>query len=429
MKYLIHAILLYFIYIPALLAQNIVVLSDTANELTLQTTTKYIFGDNDSLIDARNIAQYQAKRLAAERAGSYIHAEKIIENDMIKSNTISTVSSALLSLEITDESMRILPGSKTELTLSCKITIDKKSLFKKLDSLKGSSEKQKRIAVLEKENGQLLLQLEQLNDELHQTSKTKNTTLTNERDVVLKKLTSNEQTILKTFKAGDLLKLANKGSDAYKLAENDINQNVFEYIKKETTITLGEPLVSENVNGSYNVQLAVSWKIDWYKMLQTLEKYFRVSRVDPVLASIIPLADKNTNRITVSGYNNKNTNNQPYLEKLFRYYSKQYAYIEVSVGPYTRKRMIMGSKQAVSKDVATEIDGTQAIRWTSTYMTKRNDVTNKLIFSNLSKKDLASIDEITSKVIFKDKVPLYLISGKPYRANYLQGKKREKDWQ
>ena len=40
-------------------------------------------------------------------------------------------------------------------------------------------------------------------------------------------------------------------------------------------------------------------------------------------------------------------------------------------------------------------------------------------FLRIPKEDLASIDEITSKVIFKEKVPFYRFNGKPDRENYL----------
>lgn len=389
MKVLPPIILLFMFYLPTLQAQEIIVVDDNKNHLTLQVTTNYMLGDNDSLIDARTIALQQSKQKLAEKAGSYIHAEKVIENNRIKTDTISTISTALMSVDITDESISVISGNKTQLTLTTTAKIDKQSLYKKLVSLKDSKEKQQRIKTLEQENQALLKKLNNLNTTLRDAGNLpgqnqKNLNLINQRNEVIFKINKNESSIRKTFEPGTLLSIANKYNNAFESAKEDINTNVFNYIKNNTHIRLGDPNVIDNNNGTYDILYPIYWEIDAARIREVLQKHFNI---------------ENNGDLNVIRNMNVNTKEKPFSEKLFDFYNNKYVYIEITTGNYTNNRMIMGSTYAMFNEYTFQNSNAQYFR-SSNRPSRDND---DILIKNVLKKDLPSMETIKAKVIISNK--------------------------
>ncbi len=389
MKVLPPIILLFMFYLPTLQAQEIIVVDDNKNHLTLQVTTNYMLGDNDSLIDARTIALQQSKQKLAEKAGSYIHAEKVIENNRIKTDTISTISTALMSVDITDESISVISGNKTQLTLTTTAKIDKQSLYKKLVSLKDSKEKQQRIKTLEQENQALLKKLNNLNTTLRDAGSLagqnqKNLNLINQRNEVIFKINKNESSIRKTFEPGTLLSIANKYNNAFESAKEDINTNVFNYIKNNTHIRLGDPNVIDNNNGTYDILYPIYWEIDAARIREVLQKHFNI---------------ENNGDLNVIRNMNVNTKEKPFSEKLFDFYNNKYVYIEITTGNYTNNRMIMGSTYAMFNEYTFQNSNAQYFR-SSNRPSRDND---DILIKNVLKKDLPSMETIKAKVIISNK--------------------------
>ena len=73
-------------------------LSSNDKEVVIQVKSDYVMGDGDTRIDAKNIALQQAKNLASEYAGTYVKSELVIENDAMKKEQISTITTALMSV-------------------------------------------------------------------------------------------------------------------------------------------------------------------------------------------------------------------------------------------------------------------------------------------------------------------------------------------
>lgn len=389
MKILTQIILLFLFYHPTLQAQDIRVIDDNKNYLTLQTTTQYVLSDNDSLIDARAIALQQSKRKLAEKAGSYIHAEKVVENNKIKSDTISTISTALMSVEISNESIQVVPGNKTQLTLTTTAKIDKQSLYKKLGSLKASKEKQLKISSLEKNNKALIKKLNDLNAKLRSGTYSlgknqEKVNLINQRNDVMFRINKNESSIRKTFEPGTLLLIANKHNDAFQSDKKDIKSNVFEYIQNNTYIRLGDPEVVDNSNGTYNILYPIYWEINREPIREELLKHFYI---------------ENKGNINVIRNSNLNTKDMPFREKLFDFYNNKYIYIEISTGKYTDKRMIMGSTYVMFNEYTLHDNNSQFLR-SSNRPSREND---DILIKNVSKTDLSSMETINAKVIISDK--------------------------
>jgi cell division protein FtsB len=389
MKVLPPIILLFMFYLPTLQAQEIIVVDDNKNHLTLQVTTNYMLGDNDSLIDARTIALQQSKQKLAEKAGSYIHAEKVIENNRIKTDTISTISTALMSVDITDESISVISGNKTQLTLTTTAKIDKQSLYKKLVSLKDSKEKQQKIKTLEQENQALLKKLNNLNTTLRDAGSLagqnqKNLNLINQRNEVIFKINKNESSIRKTFEPGTLLSIANKYNNAFESAKEDINTNVFNYIKNNTHIRLGDPNVIDNNNGTYDILYPIYWEIDAARIREVLQKHFNI---------------ENNGDLNVIRNMNVNTKEKPFSEKLFDFYNNKYVYIEITTGNYTNNRMIMGSTYAMFNEYTFQNSNAQYFRPSNRPSRDIDDI----LIKNVLKKDLPSMETIKAKVIISNK--------------------------
>lgn len=389
MKIFPQIFLLFLFHLPALQAQDIRIIDDNKNHLTLQTTTQYVLGDNDSLIDARAIALQQSKRKLAEKAGSYIHAEKVVENNKIKSDTISTISTALMSVEISNESMQVVPGNKTQLTLTATAKIDKQSLYKKLGSLKDSKEKQLKIKSLEKENKALIKKLNDLNTKLRSGTylpgkNQENINLISQRNDVIFKINKNESSIRKTFEPGTLLSIANKHNDAFQSAKKGIKTNVFDYIQNNTYIRLGDPEVVDNSNGTYDILYPIYWEIDKEPIREELLKHFHI---------------ENNGNINVIRNSNLNTKDLPFREKLFDFYNKKYIYIDISAGKYTDKRMILGSTYVMFDEYTLHENNSQFLR-SSNRPSREND---DILIRNVSKTDLSSMETVNAKVIISDK--------------------------
>ncbi|MFK5949025.1 MAG: hypothetical protein QM500_09705 [Methylococcales bacterium] len=392
MKQLLHVVLLFLLLMPSLQAQGIHIIEDNQNTLTLQTTTKYVLSDNDSIIDARAIALQQAKKIAAEKAGSYIHAEKVIVNNKIKSDTIDIVSTALMSIEISKESVKIVSGNKTQLSLTVIAKINKESLYEKLGSLKDNKDKQQKIDVLEKENKRLVAQLARLNTRLLGGEK-KNNSLVAQRDNILAKITNNESAVRKIFQPGLFLTIANKNSDAFSNEKNNIDQYIFQYIINETQIDFGEPAITKNDDGTYNARFPIVWKIDSDIIKSELSKHFVLSKKGDNMSQVV-----RSDNVSATSYPNR--------EKLFDYYNGKYLYIEITAGKYKAKRMIMGSYNATSSEYAISSYDDQSIKLS-------NKNTQDIIIKNIPEKDLSTMKTLSAKIRMNSKT-----------IKHLKGKKR-----
>jgi len=69
---------------------------DDDEPLVVETEASYLMGDRDSRQDARELALYQAKRLALEKAGTTLVSKSQIENyELVKDEIISRAAGKL----------------------------------------------------------------------------------------------------------------------------------------------------------------------------------------------------------------------------------------------------------------------------------------------------------------------------------------------
>lgn len=75
---------------------QVAVLNDTRTHLLLEVTEVYVLGDNDTLIDARNISIEQSKKSASDFAGTYVEQSLVINGSRISEQHIQVLTAGYL---------------------------------------------------------------------------------------------------------------------------------------------------------------------------------------------------------------------------------------------------------------------------------------------------------------------------------------------
>jgi hypothetical protein len=77
--------------------------SSGAEEKVFIEKCHYVWGDNDSRLDARQMCFLQAKKKVAEKIGSFVATSLTIQNGKLAKEELRAFSSAIFSLEIINE--------------------------------------------------------------------------------------------------------------------------------------------------------------------------------------------------------------------------------------------------------------------------------------------------------------------------------------
>lgn len=341
-------IMLLFCVNNSVFANKVVVIKDTNDKLVLRVTTAYVLGDGDTRVDAKNIALQQAKKLSAEKSGSYIQAEKVIEDDAIKKDSITMISTALMQLDIEKENLSITSEQRTKLELIVTTTLDKASTMAKLGVLKSSKDKKEQITDLQKKNANLSIELAKLNKKLKTLKTTlaknkaqpKRTDLIERRDAVLEKLVRNESSVRKIFKKGTLFSMAQKSSADYDAGLRDIEYGIWAYLVANTKITLGDPEFQDNKNRTYDIRVPVTWEVDPKPIQDVINKYFRSYKGKMIKRS------KRDSLIEISqAYNSKDAQHLAFTHKLYKHLLKKQVIIQISAGKYKSQITMATSRE------------------------------------------------------------------------------------
>ena len=139
---------------------------------------KYEMGDMDSKKDARTLALMEAKRVAMEKAGTYLESSSEVKNYELTKDQINSLASGIMSVEILKEDWK-MSGENLMLTIIIRAKIDISNLKERISALKEDKESveefkkvQEQLATLQKELNELKTQrAEQISSGKGETSK------------------------------------------------------------------------------------------------------------------------------------------------------------------------------------------------------------------------------------------------------------------
>lgn len=169
------------------------------------------------------------------------------------------------------------------------------------------------------------------NAEPHKTAKSESTQRVHNKAEI--PATKTEQPVTEE---NSLLAKARSASSEYDKASEDIKVNFVTFVRSKTQVTLGQPDVSQNADGTYNVRVPVSWKIPEQELLSMLNRYFNDHDQKPLKMS--------AGRLIISkNYAESATAIKPYSGRLFKELQKIELSIQVSVGNKKGNIIIAGN--------------------------------------------------------------------------------------
>lgn len=307
------------------------IIKQLPNELIVESSAKYVLGDNDTRIDARNIALNEAKRGASELAGTQVKSDLVIENDQILKDQITIVAASFMTVEVLKEAMTTSQDGRSVMEVTIRAHLDKSAIRSKLDTYRGDDKRQKELRSIQAENTRLQNELKSLNTELSKIRSTANdgsvsskprAELVARRDVVISSLEENQGQVRRVFEKGTLLSMAKKSGDAYQTAQEVLDKQVFGYIKNNTKIQLGEPEFRDNGNGTYDVLVGVRWDIDPNPAIKKFDEYFKFDKLE-----------NKKSQLEIDYYRNNNEEQKlPFTENLFKKLSTRRVVLQIEIG-------------------------------------------------------------------------------------------------
>ena len=122
---------------------------------------KYVMGDMDSKKDARMLALMEAKRIALEKAGTYVESSSEVKNFSLTKDQINTLATGIMSVDILKEDWK-MSGENMVATILIRAQIDTANLKGRIAAMHDeeknvddSGEIRKQLAVLQKELAEL----------------------------------------------------------------------------------------------------------------------------------------------------------------------------------------------------------------------------------------------------------------------------------
>ena len=105
---------------------------------------KYTMGDNDTKNDAKRICFLEAKRLAIEKAGTYIESSTEVKNFNLTRDEIRTFAGAIIKVEIASEEIKFV-GENQIIFMTVKADVDVSSFRERVKQIKSDRELEKKV--------------------------------------------------------------------------------------------------------------------------------------------------------------------------------------------------------------------------------------------------------------------------------------------
>ncbi len=130
--------------------------SALADQSVILSEGKYVLGDLDTKNDAKVQALIEAKRMAMEKAGTYLESSSEVKNFQLSKDQIKTMAAGIMSVEIVKEDWK-MSGENMVLTIQIRATIDTSNLKDRIskiqegDNTESLKDVQSQLAALQKE--------------------------------------------------------------------------------------------------------------------------------------------------------------------------------------------------------------------------------------------------------------------------------------
>src|SRR3989304_218358 len=83
------------------------IVSPAAEPTVVTAEGKYVMGDLDSKKDARMLALMEAKRIALEKAGTYVESSTEVKNFSLTKDQINALAAGIMSVDILKEDWKM----------------------------------------------------------------------------------------------------------------------------------------------------------------------------------------------------------------------------------------------------------------------------------------------------------------------------------
>ncbi|EHH1074825.1 hypothetical protein ACFM0N_004074 [Vibrio parahaemolyticus] len=380
----------------SVIASQIKTLGDTPSHLTLEVTEKYVLGDNDTLIDARNLSIEQAKKSASDYAGTYVEQSLVVDDNKITKQQIRVLTAGFLEVLSTTEQRSLDQSGKVTLTTKAVIRLSKQSVQDGLSKLKTDPDRLSTILRLEEQNQYLRDEISRLNGIINpsDSQSPKRIDLIDKRDGLLLKLDQNRTSVRQIFAQGTLFQIAKQNNKEFDRAKQTLHEQIFDYFKYNTEIIVGTPEFLDNGDGTYNMMVSVTWNTPYGPTKSFFGKHFDV--VEP--------AARNSFQLSLSKHKNSGNNQKvAYTKSLYDELTSQSISIRISVGSYSAD--IPLSATVDSFDTLNTQNGyIHRIQFKADDATRKyvhGNVENPVVLKNIPAAELSYITTISADVVIK----------------------------
>jgi hypothetical protein len=111
---------------------------------TIYASYKYTMGDNDTKNDAKRICFIEAKRLAVEKAGTFIESSTEVKNFQLTRDEIRTFAGAIIKVDIASEEIKFV-GESTVIFMTVKAEVDIDSFRDRVKQIKSDRELETKV--------------------------------------------------------------------------------------------------------------------------------------------------------------------------------------------------------------------------------------------------------------------------------------------
>ncbi|MEW6543478.1 MAG: tetratricopeptide repeat protein [Nitrospirota bacterium] len=158
----------------------------------ISATGEYRMGDNDTKTDAKRLALLDAKRLALERAGTYLEGVTQVKNLQITTDELRAYTAGIV--EVVEQATRTEHEGETSIVrVDVTVKVDTEVVARQIESLRKREHAKEELAQAREENERLRQEVETKTRELAALkSKTGAEALLKEREQMLTKLDAND---------------------------------------------------------------------------------------------------------------------------------------------------------------------------------------------------------------------------------------------